>query len=193
MDCTWVVECVLLLLSARNTAEDPRPTLSPSYVFCMFSRVQHPHPTCHLFLAPCGPAAGDSEEDIVRIFSPFGKVTVTASNNQRHAFVSFLTPQQAAAAAATVAADPGTFGGRQVKVRFAEQRKPRQQHARQPTPAVHSVAACCVPGLSLQQDFVSVEEEQVLATGQMLQRVICQRVTVRAYTLMVGCVSLRGC
>ena len=128
----------------------------------MFTRVQHPRPTCHLFLAPCGPAAGDSTEDILRLFSPFGDTTVTAGQDKQHVFVSFPNAQQAAAAAAALVADASAFGGRHVKVRFAETRKPRQQHGRQPTPAVTSVDACCVPGLSLHRDFVTAEEEQVL-------------------------------
>ena len=127
----------------------------------MFSRPQHPHPTRHLFVAPCGFAVGDALEDILRVFEPFGEPTVTAFHDKPHVFVSYSTEQQAAAAAAAVLGDNQAFGGRQVKVKFAEARKPRQQQrGRPPVAAVSSLEACAVPGLALHGDFVSTDEEK---------------------------------
>ncbi len=128
----------------------------------MFSRPQHPHPTRHLFVAPCGFAVGDTLEDILRVFEPCGEPTVTAFHDKPHVFVSFPSERQAAAAAAAVLGDTEAFGGRQVKVRFAEARKPRQQQRdRQPVAAVSSLEACAVPGLALHTQFITSDEEIV--------------------------------
>ena len=126
----------------------------------MFRRPQHQNPTCHLHLAPL--AVGDTTEDVLRTFEPYGEPTVTAFEGKSHVFVSFATEQQAAAAAAAVLADSRAFKGRQVKLKFAEAKLPRQQQLhRQPLTAVTSVATCGVPGLSLHVDFVTAEEEEV--------------------------------
>ena len=128
----------------------------------MFSRPQHPHPTCHLFVAPCGLAVGDTVEDILRVFKPCGEPTVTAFHDKPHVFVSFPTEQQAAAAAAAVLGDRQAFGGRHVKVKFADFRKPRkQQRDKQPVAAVSNLEACAVPGLALHTEFVTADEEKV--------------------------------
>ena len=140
----------------------------------MFSRPQHPHPTRHLFVAPCGLAVGDTLEDILRVFEPCGQPTVTAFQDKAHVFVSFPTEQQAAAAADAVLGDDHAFGGRQVKVKFAEARKPRQQQRdKQPVAAVSSLEACAVPGLTLHLEYITADEERVRFNSAPAAEVEC--------------------